>query len=245
MSSFVKIVARLPRKGFPRLRLMLKSARRATNDPIIEEYKRRSSLGKHSSNEWIRKSSNIGGWINEGEHEFLWELATRPVQGHILEIGTWQGKSACILAGAIVESGAPSKVFCIDTFMMDGTDYQVSLHKHFGSGFGTFYDFINNAKKEGFSEVIVPLAARSRDIIPFLNIELKLAFIDGTHDFDNVSQDIQSVKPLIVKGGIIALHDSNDFWPGVGQAIQAHLANDSAFRFYRKVNSLETYIRES
>ena len=69
-----------------------------------------AALGHDSPNIWIQRSASIGGWLFPGEHEFLWDLATRSSEGSILEIGTWMGKSACILAGACAETAPHTRV---------------------------------------------------------------------------------------------------------------------------------------
>src|SRR5437868_4102301 len=120
-----------------------------------------SRTGADAANPWIRKSAEIGGWLFAGEPEFLWELATRSASGDILEIGTWMGKSACILAGACQTQAPGTRVVCVDTFHMDGTPDQEAYHHKLVEGTGTFYQFVANASRLGFGETVVPIAAFS------------------------------------------------------------------------------------
>ncbi len=167
-----------------------------------------SAFGKDSPNVWIRRSSEIGGWLFEGEHEALWELATRDVAGNVLEIGSWMGKSACILAGACVDHHPETVVLCVDTFTMSGTEQQTKHHaKLVGRAQGTFYDFISSAKRLGFYDHVIPLGQYSQRALKVVKGPLRLAFIDGAHDYANVESEVALVLPLIAPGGSLALHD--------------------------------------
>ncbi len=218
-------------------------ARRRFGVDDLREYQAGAKIGSDSNNAWIRKSSEIEGWLFEGEPELLWSLATTPGEGDVLEIGTWQGKSTCILAGACIESHPNSRVFCIDTFMMDGDETQLVYHRRLVKQPGTFYQFLENAKRLGFISHVILLASFSEKILPHLNVKVRLAFIDGAHDRDSVVRDIELVKPLVGTSGIIALHDSSEHWPGVGEAIDASLRSDAQFEFHGKVHSLECWRR--
>jgi hypothetical protein len=206
-----------------------------------ERYRRVSRLGHEHANPWIRKSSAIDGWLFEGEHELLWELASAPTEGDVLEIGSWEGKSSCILAGALVDAFPANRLFCIDTFCMDGIGPQSGCVDPAAEG--SYYRFLRNARAHGFSDQVVVLADRSERVIPHLSIRLKLAFLDGTHLYHDTARDIELVKPMIQPGGFIALHDSGPIWPEVELAIRDHLATDERFQFHRKVSYLECWVR--
>jgi hypothetical protein len=207
----------------------------------LDTYNLISRIGNDSPNQWVRHSSQIDGWLFKGEHDFLYELAALPGTGDILEIGCWQGKSTCLMAGACIDHALPSKILCVDSFLMDGTPWQATYHRKLVRGKGTFYEFQQNAARHGYSDRLVILAGLSHAILPYLQATLKLAFLDGAHDCDSVTQDINLVKPMLAEGAIIALHDSTSGWPGVRLAIDAALASDPQFCFYKKVNTLECW----
>lgn len=209
------------------------------------EYVRESRIGYDSGNQWIGKSANILGWLHEGEAELLWELAMRPIQGHILEIGTWQGKSTCILAGSCIERADDSVVVCIDTFQMDGTSRQVSYYRILHRSNGTFYEFIENARQFGFLHKVIPIAIPSSQAHLILSsMPIRLAFIDGRHDYPGVREDINLVLPLIVPGGIIAFHDVVPHYSGVILAIKEMLEMRSDIALYKQEHCLTAYVRK-
>ncbi len=171
-------------------------------------YEVASMLGGESPNPWIRKSAEIKGWLFPGDHEFLWELATRRLTGDILEIGTWMGKSACILAGACAETAPATKVVCVDTFLMTGTPDQEKYHRRLAPmASGTFYDFLENANRLGFIDYVVPIAATSTRALPLLHGPFRMAFVDGGHDRENCQRDVELCLRLLAPGGVLAIHD--------------------------------------
>lgn len=208
-------------------------------------YKKNSSIGLKSSNLWIQKSAKIKGWLNEGEHEFLWDLASRKeVDGNILEIGSWMGKSTCILAGASKESHPKSKVISIDTFWMSGPIGQQAYHNQINKGKGTFYEFIGNAKVYGFYDTVVPIGTESGIAKDVLKCDFRMAFIDGAHDFESCLNDTKIAIPILKKKGILALHDYGQAeWPGVKRVVDEFLREHLQLKFVGKVGSIIAFER--
>lgn len=200
-----------------------------------------SQLGSDSDNEWIRKSASIGGWLFQGEHEFLWELATRSKKGDVLEIGTWMGKSACILAGACLTHAPGTRVICVDPHDMTGPDDQTGYHRRLvGNHDGTFYRFIANAKRLGFRGWVVPIATLAEDAAPLIPKGLRMAFVDGAHDYEGVKKDVTMVIPKLVAGGILALHDARNWrWPDIGRYVDEELARDPRLE---EIGTVETIV---
>ena len=202
-----------------------------------------STLGKDSANPWIRRSSEIGGWLFEGEHEALWNLAIRDVPGNVLEIGSWMGKSACILAGACVDHHPDTVVLCIDTFTMSGTEQQLRHHeKLVGHAQGTFYNFISSAKRLGYYEHVIPIGQYSQRALKVVKGPLRFAFIDGAHDWANVESEVALVMPLIASGGSIALHDVySGTYPELLAFVNEKMLSDPALEYIGKANSIAIF----
>ena len=55
----------------------------------------------------------------------------------------------------------------------------------------------------------------------FKNEYLDMVFIDGSHDYDSVMEDIECWEPKIRKGGIISGHDYNSSYVGVKKAVDS------------------------
>jgi Methyltransferase domain len=203
-------------------------------------YRRISRLGADSDNRWIAKSSTIDGWLFEGEHACLWDLATESNNGDIVEIGSWMGKSACIFAGACIDHAPETRVYCVDPFTMLGSPSQEAYHKRITKGDGTFYQFAHNAGVLGYYKQIVPLATTSDLALPAIPDGCRLAFVDARHDYEGVSTDTQLVLPKIRPGGLLALHDSG-VYQGVDQHIEQDLKRDTRLTFVRQVHSIVVF----
>jgi Methyltransferase domain len=46
-----------------------------------------------------------------------------------------------------------------------------------------------------------------------------VVFLDGSHEYEAVRRDILAWMPRIKSGGMLAGHDINDHYPGVGRAV--------------------------
>ena len=80
--------------------------------------------------EQVFSSLPIAGWLAEDEGRLLWQAATS-AGGNILEIGSYCGRSAVLLASAM--SGTRRRLFCCDPFrenfdgMKTPEPYQIAL----------------------------------------------------------------------------------------------------------------------
>ena len=96
---------------------------------VRREYQEVSSIGGDSDNPWIRRSSQVPGWLFPGEHEFIYEQCVASPPGHFIEIGVLFGKSASIIAGGIVDRKASEKLFAIDPFSLAGNKHDEYVHR--------------------------------------------------------------------------------------------------------------------
>ncbi len=197
----------------------------------IARYRELSLLGRDSPNAWIRKSADIPGWLFAGEHEFLWELATRRVPGDILEIGSWMGKSTSILAGACIDTAPESCVLCIDPFDMRGNDWQMQFHRKLVRDSETTFEiFRENARTHGYFSHVVPLVTVSERLLPRLQFNLRMVFLDGAHEYENVEFETRLLLPQLAVGGVLALHDTTGDFPGVKRFMDEQLAGRTDLR---------------
>jgi|GEM_PF-2291838 len=215
----------------------------SVEDPRRELYLKGSLLGKDSENPWIRKSATIEGWLYEGEPELLWEMATQSREGQILEIGSWMGKSACILAGACREFAPETRLFCVDPFSMSGTARDLVFYREIFSRemTSTFEKFCANAERLEFRDFVIPVATLSGQALPFFKTTLRLAFIDGAHDYLNAKRDAELVLPLIQKGGFIAFHDvHSEAYPDL-QQLMTELGERADLKFYKSAGTMVAF----
>jgi Methyltransferase domain len=155
-------------------------------------------------------------WTLDAQLVLLGALAqsTTLLDGSVIEIGTWQGRSAIPIANAI----APAVLHVVDHWLGDepeavaaGRGIRPELVER--DNYGIFLDNIAEATagnvrvwKMGWRE----FAAQWTEPIRFLHL-------DATHTADEVSENIAALLPLFVPGGIFAGDDYD--WPGVQEGV--------------------------
>ena len=80
-----------------------------------------------------------------------------------------------------------------------------------------------------------------------------IIYIDGSHDYEVVVQDIQNYAPLVKFGGFLVMDDAatdreTDNWPGhpdVGRAVNEWLDTDKRFGFVFALGHIKLYRRVS
>jgi hypothetical protein len=67
------------------------------------------------------------------------------------------------------------------------------------------------------------VAGRSPDL------RIRLAFVDGDHDYEAVSRDIAAIETVLVGGGWIAFDDAFGAYAGVTRAVQYHIIDSGRY----------------
>jgi predicted O-methyltransferase YrrM len=169
-----------------------------------------------SMNELSNLLETVDGWLTKREAYYLFLLAkTLPADGEIVEIGSYVGKSTIALAKGIASSGRSQVVWAIDPH--EGVISLTQQQK------ATYQTFLKNIKKAGIDELVSPLVMTSQQASKRWKKYIKLLFIDGLHDYQNVQSDIAYWSPYVVRGGVIAFHDGFCGQRGVEQAIVKHI----------------------
>ncbi len=145
-----------------------------------------------------KNTEAVHGWLTAKEGAFLYDCAKRCTgKGVIVEIGSWQGKSAVFLgAGSQAGNGVP--VYAVDPH--NGLPEQ--------GDFKTFDIFQNNMERAGLSSVVRPLVMTSEKAAETFNLPIELLFIDGDHALEMVTRDFELWSPKLALGATIAFHDT-------------------------------------
>ena len=164
----------------------------------------------------------IAGMINESEGRYLYMLAKR-CGGNIVEIGSWEGMSTVYLALGS-KAGGRGRVFAIDPHR-DTAEF----HEVYGVE-DTEPIFRENIGQAGVDDVVIPLVMKSEDAAREWTEPISLLWIDGAHEYENVTKDILLWEPYLEEGGIIAFHDAlHSLCPGVRKAIYKHIFQSNKF----------------
>jgi len=129
-----------------------------------------------------------------------------------LEVGSFEGKSICYLATLVKQSGKEVKLWTVEIDPILGSKVKENIKVYDG--------------------IVSSLVGRSLFFAKYFEPRtLDIVFIDGDHEYEGVSNDIEAWLPKVKNGGIIAGHDYDTPFPGVMKAV------DEAFgtkinRFY-------------
>jgi predicted O-methyltransferase YrrM len=151
----------------------------------------------------------VEGFMVPGQERYLFEkVLSLPDDAVVLEIGSYKGRSTVAMAHACI--GTNRRIYCVDTW--DGNDKDFPERNFF-----QVWEAAVNAS--GLRQYVHPLRGLSHDILrrwPELaaNRPVDFAFIDGSHEYHDVLEDLRLTWPLVKDGGWISFHDVHHTWPG-------------------------------
>ena len=158
----------------------------------------------------MRGYIDINGWLGYKEAVYLYKAANSIAREEptIVEIGTWQGKSAVIF-GQAVKKHSNAKVICIDPFNASGDlksqpDYQTITDSMVMSLKEACFQ---NLKQNGVEGVVELIEGRSYEFVRSWNKPIDLLFIDGDHEYAAVKRDLHDWSPFLVNGGLLVMDD--------------------------------------
>jgi tetratricopeptide (TPR) repeat protein len=146
----------------------------------------------------------------------------------IIEVGSWKGSSAVQMAAIMRNLGIDGAVICVDTWLgglehILNTDPIWGLSRYYRQGYPTiYYQFLANVMQRGLQDYIVPFPNTSNIAARWLiknNIGADLIFIDGSHDEEDVKQDLANYWKVLKPGGVIFGDDYHSDWSGVVNAV--------------------------
>jgi len=137
-----------------------------------------------------------------------------------VEIGSWRGRSSCFLGVEIFNSGKSIELHCVDTWL-GSEEHQPG--GEFPEGYqilkddGLYKEFISNIQP--IKDIIKPIRLTSIEASSLYEDEsLDFVFLDASHKYEDVKQDLVAWYPKVRKGGIFAGHDYPS-WPEVVKAV--------------------------
>lgn len=163
---------------------------------------------------WLRNAARRAiGFMPDDEGMALYEAAVRAAAlGPIVEIGSYCGKSTIYLAAGVREADADSVVFSIDHHRgseehQPGEEYHDPRFLDADGRVDTLAAFRTTIEHAGLADVVVGIVGRSDVVARHWATRLAMVFIDGGHSSDAARTDLESWSPLIVAGGLLAIHD--------------------------------------
>lgn len=160
----------------------------------------------------------IAGWLSPQDADLLWScvqsLSGRSPQGHMVELGSYCGKSTAVIASALQESRQDAVLVAIDPH--EGYE--------FGGNIPTYDILIENLRRLQLEAYVKVVVARSIDVE--WSEPIRFLFIDALHDYENVAADFRKFARHVMRDGIVAFHDYGAVCPDVRRFVNDVLLED-------------------
>lgn len=174
----------------------------------------------------VTEALKIDGWLTASEASQLYDIA-KNATGPIVEIGSWHGRSTAVLAHGSM-AGNRQPVYAIDHFK--GSDDSLVQEQMQAGNRPSEAKLRSNLSACGCNGLVNVLAMDTEKASEHV-ASAGMLFVDGAHDFPSVSSDLQLYLPKIKRGGVVALHNSDE--PGVADAIEQEIGRDDWIRRYQ------------
>lgn len=155
--------------------------------------------------EEARKQLNSGRRMSPGEYRFLASLVVQ--SGVVVDIGSWMGFSARVLAEALRRKNFEGFVLSIDPHTLE----YAGKHREAVEAVGltSTLPFLRvNLKEWGIQNLVIAIAGKSQEVVRSLpQFEVSLLVIDGSHRYAEVREDFELWYPRVARDGILCFHD--------------------------------------
>lgn len=166
------------------------------------------------------------GWGSESPAFGELIESIRPTR--IIEIGTWKGGSALNMARHLDRLGLDAEILCVDTWLgalemwtdLDDLTRHGSLNLRHGYP-SLYYTFLGNVTRSGLQRFITPFPVPSLTAAQWCalrGIHADLIYLDGSHEEEDVYQDLITWWDIVAPGGILVGDDWS--WDGVRLAVE-------------------------
>ena len=183
--------------------------------------------------------ADVEGWMTDAQARRLWERAAEAGPGaRIVEIGSYRGRSAIVLARA---AGDGARVTAIDPHAGNDRGPQ-EIHGTPDEGEADHRAFRANLARAGVEDRVEHVRLPSQNALGAVAGELDVLYVDGAHRFGPARDDIARWGERVRPGGVLLIHDAFSSI-GVTLAIARLLFAGGRFRYAGRSGSLAEYRR--
>jgi len=191
-------------------------------------------------NDALRLVAGVEGWMTDDQARRLWDrAATVRSGGQIVEIGSYRGRSAIVLARA---AGGRASVVAIDPHAGNDRGPQ-QIYGTVDEGDTDNHTFVTNLRRAGVSDQVRHVRLPSQDAGREVSGAIDMLYIDGAHRYGPARDDIDEWGARVADDGTMLIHDSFSS-VGVTAALIRLLFASGRFLFVGRVGSLAEYRRE-
>ena len=186
-----------------------------------------------------RAADGVEGWLTDGQARRLWERArTVPPGGRIVEIGSYRGRSAIVLARGAAGRG---EVVAIDPHAGNDRGPQ-QIRGSSDEGDADNRAFRANLERAGVAGAVRHVRRPSQDALDEVGGEVDLLYVDGAHRLRPAALDLARWGARVRPGGTMLVHDAFSS-VGVTLALLRLLALGREFVYVGRERSLAEYRR--
>ena len=147
-------------------------------------------------------------WFN---YKSFYDFISEKNYKKLVEVGVWKGHSISYLAS----KNKNSKIYAVDLFELSLELFHDEIKKQIPY----IYEIYNkNLNIDGTRKIIRDIKGLSWEASEhFQDYTVDFVFLDASHNYESVKNDINAWFPKVRSGGIIAGHDYD--WNGVNKAV--------------------------
>jgi predicted O-methyltransferase YrrM len=177
---------------------------------------------------------DIHGWMDNSFGNIITNIVKSRSKNEkitIIEVGSWKGKSCITIANTLKQLGFTNiSIIAVDTWLGAPEFWTWGLNDHtkgvslnIVNGLPTvFYTFTKNIKYYNHDDIVAPFpisSAQAVEVLKHHNIKADIIYVDASHEYEPVKQDITSYWQLLNSGGTMIGDDYQSGWPGVIKAV--------------------------
>jgi predicted O-methyltransferase YrrM len=183
---------------------------------------------------------DVEGWMTEAQARRLWDRASALTPpGRVVEIGSYQGRSAIVLARAAADG---VEVVAIDPHAGNDRGPQ-QIHGAPDEGQADHEAFLANLAEAGVADRVRHVRQFSDTAHDDVEDPIDVLYIDGAHRYGPARNDIRDWGARVRDGGTLLIHDSFSSI-GVTLALITQLFASGRYRYVGRSGSMTEYHRE-
>jgi hypothetical protein len=164
------------------------------------------------------------GW--NGNHS-IFDILVREIKPKVvIEVGSWKGQSSITMGKSLKKVCDNPKLYCVDTWLgaLEFWTHGCSEERNMMCRNGypqVYYQFLSNVVHNNLQDIIFPIPATSSTgakILKNNTIKADLIYIDASHEYEDVLNDIKIYSHLINPRGVM-FGDDYGAWQGVRRAV--------------------------